>query len=510
MPIDWAAKLQPPRAVTNLRHEMTGDWYRDPWGWPEYGFLLDGHEDMIASRANSNEVKRVVKIDVPKENFGIRPAVIIEPLDRVLYQCLVDSVSENLISGLSPWVHGWRLRRGNPASGEYSPNRYEWKEYRRHLKEAGLYCNCGLKTDLVSCFASIPVDRVCEDITRKAGSTGEATRLIQMLRAFDNIQGRGGLVQRSTASAVLANMYLERLRRPLGDHVDRENGGPLGSLIEMPVLRWMDDIWIFGDEEAELRSLQVDLQGAAREAGLELNLGKTKMYTEETLWEAVSKFEHSAIDAALKIDPPDMEPLEELLDQIIGLPEGSDRTTIHFALKRMRDEGVSTRLDRLIEVAPRMPHGADHLARAFRDFEMWRTLEDWFLEYADGPWNKITWSVAQLGTMFPTHTPPSDRIKQRFAKFVADRSDFLLLALAVQRLAAWDAGLARDLLHEVVQVADHPQERRAIGLAAAAAQEEKTFIRRVLSEYEDNHLTLATLEERDFEPISPAPDFGSD
>lgn len=176
----------------------------------------------------------------------------------------------------------------------------------------------------------------------------------------------------------------------------------------------------------------------------------------------------------------------------------------------MRDEDVRTRLDGLIEVAPRMPHGADHLARAFRDFEIWRTLEDWFLEYADGPWNKITWSVAQLGTMFPTHTPPSDRIKQRFAKFVADRSDFLLLALAVQRLAAWDAGLARDLLHEVVQVADHPQERRAIGLAAAAAREEKTFIRRVLSEYEENHLTLATLEERGFEPISPAPDFGSD
>ncbi len=60
-----------------------------------------------------------------------------------------------------------------------------------------------------------------------------------------------------------------------------------------------------------------------------------------------------------------------------------------------------------------------------------------------------------------------------------ESADFPLLALGAQRLAAWKPGLARDLLHDLVRVADHPQERRVIALAAAAAGEESRFIRRI-------------------------------
>lgn len=510
MPIDSTSPWRPDRALSNLRLETTGDWYRDPWGWPEYEFLLNGNFRWLAARADASQLKRVVKIDVPKENFGIRPAVVMEPLDRVLYQSLVDSVSEKLIGDLAPWVHGWRLSRSQPIAGLYSPSDYEWKKYRSHLKAGALFCDCGLKSDIVSCFSSIPVDRVCEDVVRKAGNDLITKRLIQMLEAFDGTPGRGGLAQRSTASSVLANMYLERLRYVLNDYAERNNSIFFSALGGAPILRWMDDLWMFGDDEAQLRSLQVDLQGVARDAGLELNLGKTKMLTDESLWEAVTHVEHSAVDAAIEMEPSDLGPLEDLLDHIIAAPEEADRTSIRFAMTRMRSQQIDTRLDRLIEVAPRMPHGADHVARAFRDFGIWRTHEDWFLEYVAGPWSKISWSVAQLGTMFPTKMQPSNQVRARFAKFILDRSDFPLLALAVQRMAAWDAGMARDLLHEVVKVADHPQERRIIGLAAAAAQEESTFIRRVLGEYEENRLTLATLEDRGFRPVDPAPDFGSD
>ena len=510
MPDAATPELDPVRAVSNLRVEMTGDWYRDPWGWPEYEFLLDGNLGWLTERVKARELKRVVKIDVPKENFGIRPAVVIEPLDRLLYQSLVDSISEQLIADLAPWVHGWRLPRSSPAAQIYSPNDTEWSLYRRHLKAGALFCDCGLKTDIVSCFASIPVGRVCEDITRKAGDNDVTARLIRMLQGFDSIQGRAGLAQRSTASSVLANMYMERFRYVLNDHAEREESVFQATAGVQPVLRWMDDIWMFGDDEAQLRSLQVDLQGATREAGLELNLGKTKLLAEESLWEAVSHLEHSAVDAAIDIDPPDITPLEALLDEIIESPENADRTSIRFAMTRMRRQQLRTRLDKLVEVTPRMPHGADHIARAFRDFEIWRTHRDWFLEYVHSSWSKISWSVAQLGTMFPSQTQPSDNVKSKFAEFVLDRRDFPLMALAVQRMASWDPAMARDLLHEVVKVADHPQERRIIALAAVAAGEESDFVRRVLGEYEENRLTLATLEARGFTSIPPVPDFGAD
>lgn len=506
---DFEAARHPKRAVGNLYLEMTGDWYRDPWGWPEYEFILAGNLDYLTKRGDASDLRRVVNIDVPKENFGIRPAVIIEPVDRLLYQYLVDTLSKHLIGDLEPWVHGWRLRRSDPVAGLYSPSDFEWKKYRRHLKSNAINTYYGLKTDVTSCFSSIPVDRVAEDVIRKAGDNLLTQRLVKMLQAFDGVHGRRGLAQRSTASAVLANMYLEQLSYVFSDHIRRNEGSPFSGMVDIvPVLRWMDDLWLFGNEDAKLRALQIDLQGAAREVGLELNMGKTKLLAEENLWAAVTHVEHSAVDAAIEI--PDMTPLEELLDRIIAAPEDTDRTTVRFAMTRMRKTKIDTRLDKLIEAAPRMPHGADHLARAFRDFEVWRTHEDWFLDYVKGPWSKVSWSLAQLGTMFPTLKSPSKKIKDQFVEFILGTNEFLLLALAAQRLAAWDSRVAGDLLHEAVKVADHPQARRVIGLAAAAARQESTFIRRILGEYEENRLTLDMLESRNFAPFDPAPDFGSD
>jgi hypothetical protein len=505
---DFEAARHPQRAVGNLRLEMTGDWYRDPWGWPEYEFILHGHLDWLTKRGNARDLRRVVKIDVPKENFGIRPAVIIEPVDRLLYQYLVDTLSKHLIGDLDPWGHGWRLRRSDPVAGLYSPSDFEWEKYRGHLKNNAIFADFGLKTDITACFSSIPVDRVCEDVLRRAGDNLITQRLVVMVQSLNDIQGRRGLAQRSTASSVLANMYLERLRYVLVDHIQQNSGSFFwGKIDRAPVLRWMDDLWLFGDDEAALRALQIDLQGAAREAGLELNMGKTKLLADEALWAAVTHVEHSAVDAAIKI--PDMTPLEELIDQIIAAPEDADRTTIRFAMTRMRKTKNSTRLEKLIEVAPRMPQGADHLARAFRDFEVWRTHEDWFLEYVKSPWNKISWSLAQLGTMFPSLRAPSRSVKDQFIKFVLDQNEYLLLALGAQRLAAWEPRTAGDLLHEAVNAADHPQARRIIGLAAAAAGQESTFIRRVLGEYEENRQTLEMLESRNFAPFEPAADFGS-
>ena len=38
--VDWSKALDLERAVENLRVEMVGDWHQDPWGWPEFGFIL--------------------------------------------------------------------------------------------------------------------------------------------------------------------------------------------------------------------------------------------------------------------------------------------------------------------------------------------------------------------------------------------------------------------------------------------------------------------------------------
>jgi hypothetical protein len=472
---------------------------------------LSDHLDWFARRARASGIRYVTKIDVPKENFGIRPALIMEPLDRLLYQSLVDATSLESIGNLAGWTYGWRLNRAKARAGIYAPQDREWRNYRRYLQESSLKFGCGIKTDIVSCFASIPIGRLCEELERRAGISDATSRLTDMLSAFDRVPGRSGLPQRSKASAALANMYLERLNGAIDDYNLAAAPPELAALTGGTLaVRWMDDLWAFGYDEALLRSFQIDLQNLARDAGLELNLGKTDVYADEDLWSAVAKIEHSAIDAAIDLSPSDLEPLEHLIDQLIDSPEKSDRTSIRFAMTRMRDQKMRRKLDEILTVTPRMPHGADHLARVFRDFRIWRSREDWFLEYAGSAWGQISWSVAQIGTMFPTKIRPSLAVREKFAEFLAARSSFPLFALSAQRLSSWAPRQARDLLHDLADGVDHPQERRIIGLAAVALGKDATFIRHVLGEYEENQLTLSMLEDRGFQPMKSAPDFGPD
>ena len=511
--MDWTEELNFPRALANVRRDIAGDWYQDPWNWPEYSYAKTKKWISLVRRANASGICRVYPIDVPKENFGVRPAVVMEPLDRLLYQALVDSQSSNLISDLDPWVFGWRLPRKNPNGTIYSNNSTEWSRYRASIKDFANLNEGGLKTDIVSCFSSIPMIKVIEDINKEGQGGAVRDRLTDMLLAFDRTPRRPGLPQRSKASAALANMYLKRI-----DPILREHDKKLPQIKRIRVFlgrggvaRWMDDIWLFGPDDATLRAAQVDIQNVARESSLELNMGKTVLLHGEELMAKVLKIQHSAIDNALDADSPDYAPLEELLDTIIDDPENADRTSIHFALTRMRKHNVRSRQQKLIEVAPRMPHGADHLARAFRDFGWWKGMRDWYLEYKDGPWGRMEWSVARLGAMFPTrHRGATAKLRAFFADTLTGNPSLPLLSLAAQRLASWDASTAKEVIRAIVPTVEHPQERRILALALLSARDEPKIIRSILSDFEENALTLRMIQKNKYTPFPLSPDFRAD
>ena len=56
-------------------------------GLAELDWLVPEHlDDYAIPRLNSTGVKRTARLDVAKENFAIRPAVVLDPLDRLLYR----------------------------------------------------------------------------------------------------------------------------------------------------------------------------------------------------------------------------------------------------------------------------------------------------------------------------------------------------------------------------------------------------------------------------------------
>jgi len=252
---DWANKIDWEAAAANVTEDAKGDWYRDPWGWPEYAYVLASDRETIMMRARASGVKRAARIDVPKGNFATRPAIVLEPLDRLVLQGLTDFISAKLIGKLPPWVYGWRRPRKDPKPHRYTDNEQEWDSYRSHLKSLVRVYDIALRADIVSCFASIPVDRACEDIEHLSGRNEVSGRIIDMLTLYGQIPGRSGIPQRSLASCVIANMYLGRLDKVLSDYSASRSGIFARLAHGDLVVRWMDDFWIFGSKEAPLRAV---------------------------------------------------------------------------------------------------------------------------------------------------------------------------------------------------------------------------------------------------------------
>ncbi|HEX7131365.1 MAG TPA: reverse transcriptase domain-containing protein, partial [Iamia sp.] len=339
-----AESLRPRRALKTLHYEMQGDWYRDPWGWPELDWLVSDGKEHLRQRLRSDGIRRVAKVDVPKENFGIRPAIVMDPVDRLIYQCLVDRYSLPLVGDLRPWVYGWRLPPKNPKGGKWSHNSIQDAEFRNTISFSSNLRTAALRTDVSSFFASIDLPSLCEAIGDRCGPGPLVERLFDLMRGWGGVAGRRGLAQRSTASAALANMFLQ----PLDDVLDgflRDHNPPRAEISsrfgrrlgDVSLARWMDDVWIFSRQPADLRNLQVRMQAVLNEIGLDLNSAKTELLEGEEVAKAAKRIQHSAIDGELNHETePGSTQLDELIEQILENPSESTRSSIKFATKRMR------------------------------------------------------------------------------------------------------------------------------------------------------------------------------
>lgn len=122
----------------------------------------------------------------------------------------------------------------------------------------------------------------------------------------------------------------------------------------------------------------------------------------------------------------------------------------------------------------------------------------------------VDWAVSQFGRMFPSDQEPSRELVDHLGERISAGTSLALTSLACQRLGRWDPGKLREVLRERRQHAVHPLERRVLGLAALEAEDEAWLIRELLSEYEENAVTLSLIDERSFRAIRSKPDFAGD
>ncbi len=290
---------------------------------------------------------------------------------------------------------------------------------------------------------------------------------------------------------------------PLDEIIGLFNTIPRGGIVQIPEgrsARWMDDIWLFGRSAASLREAQISIQSGMRDLGLEMNFGKTAVLHGDALTEAVFQLEHSAVDAGLADDDDqDVGPLDALIDRVLESPETANRTTIHFMTTRMRTHRLFGRIGEVADRVERMPQGADHLARLFRDSEHWRDIQDWYATYARRWHGRLPWTIAQLGTMFPTKEEVDPAVVEFFKGVLASAGAPLpLLSVAAQRLAAWDRSEAKVLIRALAQNESRALAMRSLALAALHAGATQNIVRRMLQQNEENEIVLAMLEDTNF------------
>lgn len=389
--------------------------------------------------------------------------------------------------------------------------RNEWVTYQQHLTAlSGLY-SCGLMTDIVAFFPTISTNRLVDFIADKAGSSRVVTRLSQMLESWNKVNSRGGLPMRANASNVLASMYLQPIDDLLTAHGLDMRGGAFFShwrrLARGTASRWVDDMWLFGDDRGKLRAAQLDLESAFRGIALHMNLAKTDVLEGEELISKARQLEHSAVEVALDRDPRNWQPMDELIDIICTRPEHANPTSVRFVTVRLRKLRNFARVDDFLSIADRMPQAAGALARLFRDSGHYRDLYAWYQDYLESDWSRITLAAAQFGTMFPSAETPPGRFLQFLSDHVRSTNDLPMLAWSVQRLAAWNGDLAREVIRDLATRADEPHSRRVLALAALNAGIGRAWVRDLLAEFRENAVTLDLLAERNFQPISPGSDF---
>jgi hypothetical protein len=360
----------------------------------------------------------------------MRPGLIVDPSDRVVYQALVDELSPHLIGKMESFVYGWRLRRSDVAAGRYANSGAEWREYRDLFDAYRTTFSYCLTLDVRRFFESINLDALLGRLS-SIGSLSIIDRLASLLYGWHEQTSQGGLLQPSLASSVLAHWYIRSIDTYLAQ-IQSDT---------VRVLRWVDDVTVFSDDSDLLFKVLQDLIDILGRLGLQANPNKSQVFSTASPPKWFSRLSVSGIEAELADEHTrlvGLERLDELLNHVLDDPVATPRWAFGFLSRRMRVEQLTTNAYRLLAIVDKAIHAADYVARVMRETGLWPGLEEWFIQYARFRLANVDWSVQAWGLMFPGGGRPSTVSRFFEDSVLQDALRFsLIVPLASHRITKW-------------------------------------------------------------------------
>jgi hypothetical protein len=262
------------------------------------------HRDYLLKTLSSQlkysqyQPSRLVEIEVPKNNYSVRPGSTVGVPDLVVLFAIVQVLAPHLDAKLLPCVYSYRLnpKRGKKdeplfvsdkakpeqkadtqleADDEFPSSWFPlWKSFHKDSVASAKSASFCAVTDITAYFENIQLDRLRDRL--RSLVLPEHYALVDILFSIikswnlkldDHFAGNRGLPQGNDVSSFLSNIYLSTVDEVLFGMV---NGN------EAAYLRYVDDIKLYTDDKELACRALVNTAREMRRIGLNLQSAKTK------------------------------------------------------------------------------------------------------------------------------------------------------------------------------------------------------------------------------------------
>jgi len=283
--LDW------PLAIRRFQKDIREDFFPDPIHYQDLLRNQGRTADFLVSVSAAFQPDTAASYDIPKQNFTLRHAIHLSPVDRIVYQALVDRLAPEVDPKLAETVFSHRLR---DPSAEYmfKNNIEQWKRFRAAVRDAARDTHVShlVVTDIAQYYENIDFRKLKPQLENVLGGSVAKEHqacvdsMIRLLKRWTPYKYHG-LPQNMDASSFVGNAFL--------DYIDRRV-----LRLTAKYFRYMDDIRILATSEAEARRLLMSLIVFLRELGLGVNARKTEIVDRDSArWHELMAQEDPSLDA---------------------------------------------------------------------------------------------------------------------------------------------------------------------------------------------------------------------
>ena len=346
-------------AFSQVRTDSGDDFLPDLIGYKEFGAYLNQKLSGLLKVVPEYHPRSVSDLEVPKSPYFSRPGVALRIEDRVVYQAAVNSIASLLDQRLEPRdvVFGFRVAKPRQGNRILEHNVNRWLEMRQTLRIRRTGFAYLVRTDMVGYYEHISHKTLINDLEAVGVKKPVRDLLTRLLLQWETSAGHG-LPQNLEPSSVLGNFYLDPI-----DKAMRRAG--------FEFARFMDDLYITGKTELEVRNALKLLTAECRKRRLFLNTKKTEILQGSQIDSFLSdgNDDLQAIDYFLDVGAEDdaKELLHDLTKKAVARYELNERE-YKFLLGRLKRVGDPILVRRCLKLFKKYPQLSDHISRYLRMF----------------------------------------------------------------------------------------------------------------------------------------------